>query len=63
MYCYECQEDGNTNTYTISTHGTTTHASERDTTNCPDGYSPNPISKCAKAGNGHAKITLISSNN
>ena len=62
MYCYNCVEDDNANTYTTSTYGETTHASERDTTNCPNGYSSNPVSKCAKAGNGYARITLISSN-
>ena len=60
MYCYNCQEDGNLNTYTVSTYGMTNHESERDTTNCPDGYSSNPVGKCAKAGNGYARITLIS---
>ena len=62
MYCYDCQENDSANTYTVSTHGLTTHSDERDTTNCPDGYSSSPISKCAKAGNGYARITLINTN-
>ena len=62
MYCYKCEESGEPNTYTVSTYGDTTHASERDTTNCPNGYSSNPISKCAKAGHGYARITLVSLN-
>jgi len=59
MYCYSCQEDDNVGTYTTSTYGTTTHSADRDLTNCPNGYSENPISKCAKAGNGYARITYI----
>ena len=59
MYCYNCSEDSNPNTYTTSTYGTTTH-NDRDTTNCPNGYSSSPVSKCAKAGNGYARITLVS---
>ena len=62
MYCYNCEEDGDPDTHTISTYGETTYSNERDTTNCPNGYSSNPVSKCAKAGNGYARITLISSN-
>ena len=56
MYCYGCTESSDPNTYTISTTGS---SSERDTTSCPDGYSSNPVSKCAKTGNGYAKITYL----
>ena len=59
MYCYKCTENGDSNTYTISTYGTTTHENERDTISCPYGYSENPISKCAKSGNGYARITYL----
>ena len=56
MYCYGCEESNGTTTKTISTTGTST---ERDTTNCPNGYSESPISKCAKVGNGYARITYL----
>ena len=59
MYCYKCTESDDLNTYTTATYGTTTHASLKDTTNCPNGYSSSAISKCAKAGNGFAKITYL----
>ena len=59
MYCYECTESDSLTEYTVSTHGTTTHASERNS-ECPNGFSSEPISACAKAGNGFARITLIS---
>ena len=58
MCCYRCTESSETNTKTISTTGT---SSERDTVNCPNGYSSEPISKCAKSGNGHARITYLGS--
>lgn len=54
MYCYECSEDGNSGTMTISTTG-----DNKDSLNCPDSYSNNPLSNCAKAGNGYAIITYI----
>jgi len=61
MYCYNCTEDlTNTNTFTVRTNGTSTY---RDTVNCPNGYSSDPISKCAKAGNGYAKITYLGEGN
>ena len=57
MYCYGCTEDlTNTGTFTVKTNGTSSY---RDTTNCSDGYSSDPVSKCAKAGNGYAKITYL----
>ena len=56
MYCYNCEESGDTTTLTVSTTGT---SNLKDTTNCPSGYSENPVSKCAKAGNGYARITYL----
>ena len=57
MYCYNCTEDlVNESTFTVNTNGTSTYA---DKVNCPDGYSSSPISKCAKAGDGYAKITFL----
>lgn len=56
MYCYGCEESNETSTFTVSTTGTSTL---KDITNCPNGYSENPIAKCAKAGNGYAKITYL----
>ena len=59
MFCYNCAEDMvNFDSFTIST----TTGSLRDSTNCPNGYSETPISKCAKKGNGYAKITFIGNN-
>ena len=57
MYCYECEESITDTTYSINTIGTN---SLTDKVNCPNGYSNEPISKCAKEGNGFAKITFIS---
>lgn len=56
MFCYGCTETNSPSPKTISTTGT---SNLRDTTNCSDGYSTNAVSKCAKAGNGYAKITYI----
>lgn len=56
MYCYNCEESSSAATLTISTTGS---SDLRDTVNCPNGYSDSPISKCAKAGNGYAKITYL----
>ncbi len=56
MYCYDCEEElSDENTYTIST----TTGTLKDSVNCPNGYSENPVSNCAKAGNGSVKITLL----
>ncbi len=60
MYCYNCEESNDPATYTVSTTGTSTL---RDTTNCPDGFSNSAISKCAKAGNGYARITYLGNDN
>ena len=55
MYCYDCEEDlENIDTYTISTTG-----DNKDENICPDGYSSDPVSKCAKSGNGYIKITYV----
>ena len=60
MYCYNCTENlQDENEYTISTTGSSTL---KDSTNCPNGYSSNPIRKCAMSGHGYAKITLIGEN-
>lgn len=56
MYCYGCEESDEPSTFTVSTTGT---SSLKDTINCPDGYNEKPVSKCAKAGNGYAKITYL----
>ena len=60
MYCYNCQEALDITTdvdiFTVSTTGTSQYV---DATNCPDGYSSTPISKCAKAGHGYARITYL----
>lgn len=56
MYCYDCEENSDDATYTISTTGT---SSLRDTVNCPNGFSATAISKCAKSDDGYAKITYL----
>ena len=56
MYCYDCTEElSDENTYTIST----TTGTLKDAVNCPNGYSENAVSNCAKAGAGAAKITYL----
>ena len=57
MYCYECEESTNDSIYSINTIGTNPLT---DKVICPNGYSTEPTEKCAKAGNGFAKITFIS---
>ena len=54
MYCYGCTENSNAGTRTVSTTG-----SNKDSVNCPNGYSSNPLSNCAKSENGHARITYV----
>ena len=56
MYCFGCTESATDGIYTVKTNGTSTL---RDTVNCSTGYSADPISKCAKVGNGHARITYL----
>ena len=60
MYCYGCEQSTEETTYTLNTLGT---SNLLDKTNCPNGYSSSPISKCAKAGNGYAKITFVNDAN
>ena len=56
MFCYNCAESFETSTYTINTIGRTKYV---DLESCPNGYSSDPASKCAKAGNGAVKITIM----
>lgn len=58
MFCYGCTQNTTDATFTVNTLGSSDYA---DKTNCPKGYSTNPVSKCAKAGNGYARITFINS--
>lgn len=60
MFCFACKESTAVDTYTVNTINSN---SLNDKVNCPDGYSENPISKCAKAGDGFAKITFINDAN
>lgn len=60
MYCYDCEESLDLTKPEIFTVSTTRISNYRDTINCPNGYSENPVSKCAKKGDGFARITLIS---
>ena len=54
MYCYNCAEDLNSSSLTYSTTG-----SNGDYDRCPDGYSSDAISDCAKLGDGAAIITFM----
>ena len=54
MYCYGCSENGNSGTKTVSTTG--------NSASCRNGYNADPISRCAKANNGYAKITYVGKN-
>lgn len=56
MFCYGCTESVTDSTFTISTTGVSTI---RDPENCSSGYASDPVSKCAKEGNGHARITYL----
>ena len=60
MYCYGCDQSTEESTYTLNTLGT---SNLLDKTNCPNGYSSSPVSKCAKAGNGYARITFVNDAN
>lgn len=53
MHCYDCSETGVAGIKTISTTGSSTNSS------CPNGYSNDAISNCAKSGDGHARVTYI----
>ena len=56
MFCSGCLESKDDGIFTINVHGSSTI---RDTQSCPNGYSANPISKCTKLGDGHARITYL----
>ena len=56
MFCSGCLESNDDGIFTINVHGTSTL---RDTESCPNGYSADPISKCSKLGDGHARITYL----
>jgi prepilin-type N-terminal cleavage/methylation domain-containing protein len=53
MYCYGCAENSTAGTRTVDSNG-----SNKDS-NCPNGYSTNAVSNCAKSGDGHARVTYI----
>ncbi len=57
MYCYGCTESSEPATKTISTTG-----SNKDSVNCPDGYSSIAVSNCAKSGSGAVKIIYLGKN-
>ena len=60
MYCFNCHEALNLpideGIFTISTTGLSKY---KNTGGCPNGYSSKPVSKCAKAGDGFARITKV----
>ena len=56
MFCYDCVESNQKSIQTISTTGT---SQLRNTETCPNGYSEEAISKCAKKGNGYARISYL----
>ena len=58
LYCYGCEESNELKTYTVNTSGTTTHSGDRNP-ECTNGYSSTPLSGCAKAGGGYARITFL----
>lgn len=60
MYCYMCKTSTDAAT---RTYDTKVVSSDTDSVNCPVGYSSDAISKCAKSGNGHARITFINNIN
>lgn len=60
MFCYACIESTITGTYTVNTISSNIL---NDKKNCADGHSANPISKCAKEGDGYAKITYVNDAN
>ena len=57
MYCYDCTDVlTDVNTFTVKTNGTSEY---KNTEECPNGYSDEPIAKCAKQGAGRARITYL----
>lgn len=60
MFCYACVESTTIGTYTVNTISSNIL---NDKKNCADGHSANPISKCAKEGDGYAKITYVNDAN
>lgn len=60
MFCYACVESTEIGTYTVNTISSNIL---NDKKNCADGHSANPISKCAKEGDGYAKITYVNDAN
>ena len=60
MYCYDCEESSDESTLTISTTGNNQNL---NTDNCSQGVSDNAVSKCAKNGDGAARITKLSCSN
>ena len=60
MFCYACIESTEIGTYTVNTISSNIL---NDKKNCADGHSANPISKCAKEGDGYAKITYVNDAN
>ena len=60
MFCYGCEQQfTDINTFTVNTIGNSLY---KDGESCSSGYSENPVSYCAKSGDGYAKITLVSAN-
>ena len=60
MYCYDCEEKINLETdsaiFTVKTNGASQYI---NAAGCPNGYSSEPIAKCAKQGTGKARITYL----
>ena len=56
MYCYNCAETDEPSIKTISTTGS---SELKNSTGCPEGFSAGPVSKCAKYGNGYARVTYL----
>ena len=53
MYCYGCAESNVDRIKTINSNGSNKDAG------CPNGYSADAVSNCAKAGPGHARVTYL----
>ncbi|MCR5483562.1 MAG: prepilin-type N-terminal cleavage/methylation domain-containing protein [Bacilli bacterium] len=56
MFCLNCEETTELGYYTVNTKGTSRLLDNRS---CSNGYNHYPISKCAKSGNGYARITYL----